>query len=147
MPPAAELKQQAPHMENPHLFSVLADMVLVLHFAVAVFVVAGLPAIVIGNALGWRWVNTYRLRFAHLAAIGIIVLQAWCGKYCALTDLESWLRTRAGGQPYGQSFIGHWLQRILYCEAPMWAFALVYTAFGLLVLWAWLRFPPAKRQP
>jgi len=134
-------------MENPHLFSVLADMVLALHFAIAVFVVAGLPAIVIGNSLGWRRVNTYFFRLAHLAAIGIIVLQAWCGKYCALTYIESWLRTRAGELPYEQSFIGHWLQRILYYEAPMRAFAVVYSVFGLLVLWAWLRFPPARRQP
>jgi hypothetical protein len=128
------------------MFNVLADMVLALHFAIAVFVVAGLPAIVVGNVLGWHRVNTYPFRIAHLAAIGIIVLQAWCGKYCALTDLESWLRIRAGAPPYEQSFIGHWLQRILYCEAPMWAFALAYTVFGLLVLWAWLRFPPVRRH-
>jgi len=133
-------------METPHLFHSLADLVIVIHFAIAVFVVAGLPAIVVGNALHWRWVNTRLFRYAHLAAIGIIMLQAWCGQYCALTDLESWLRIRAGELPYEQSFIGHWLQQMMYYQAPMWVFTFVYTVFGLLVLWAWLRFPPAGRH-
>lgn len=133
-------------METPHLFHGLADLVLVLHCAIAVFVVAGLPAIVVGNGLHWRWVNTRIFRYAHLAAISIIVLQSCLGQYCALTHLESWLRIRAGEMPYEQSFIGHWLQQIMYYQAPMWVFTFVYTVFGLLVLWAWRRFPPARRH-
>ena len=133
-------------METPYLFHSLADFVLVLHFAIAVFVVAGLPAIVVGNALHWRWVNTFLFRYAHLAAICVIVLQSFFGQYCALTHLESWLRTQAGELPYEQSFIGHWLQQMMYYQAPMWVFTFVYTIFGLLVLWAWLRFPPAGRH-
>ena len=96
--------------------------------------------------LHWRWVNTRIFRYAHLAAICIIVLQSYLGQYCALTHLESWLRIRAGEMPYEQSFIGHWLQQIMYYQAPMWVFTCVYTVFGLLVLWAWLRFPPAGRH-
>jgi hypothetical protein len=49
---------------------------------------------------------------------------------------------KAGSAAYGQSFIEHWVQRVLYYEAPFWVFTLVYTAFGLLVLAAWWYFPP-----
>ena len=48
-----------------------------------------------------------------------------------------------GGLPvHGASFIQHWLERLIYFEAPLWAFAVLYTAFGLLIVWAWWRFPP-----
>jgi hypothetical protein len=59
-----------------------------------------------------------------------------------LTTLESWLRARAGSVAYQSSFIEHWLQRWLYYEAPTWVFTTAYTAFAVLVLWAWWRVPP-----
>jgi hypothetical protein len=31
---------------------------------------------------------------------------------------------------------------MLYYDAPPWVFGLVYTLFGLAVLWLWWRFPP-----
>jgi len=120
----------------------LADIVLLLHFGIVIFVVLGLPIILIGNRVGWRWVNNLWWRLAHLATIGVVVLQAWLGRYCSLTKLESSLREQAGQVGYEQSFIEHWVQRLLYFEAPMWGFAVVYTGFALLVAWAWWRFPP-----
>jgi len=32
----------------------------------------------------------------------------------------------------------------MYYEAPFWAFAMAYTAFGLLVAVAWRYFPPTR---
>jgi hypothetical protein len=125
--------------------SLLADVVLAVHFGVVVFVVAGLPAIVIGNRLKWAWVNSRGFRWLHLAAIGVITAQAWAGQYCPLTVLESWLRQQSGGQPYDSSFVQHWLERLIYFNAPLWMFALAYSAFALLVALAWWRYPPARR--
>ena len=123
-------------------FQALADAILVLHFAVVAFVVLGLPAILVGNWRGWPWVNQLWWRLAHLAAIGVVVLQAWLGQHCALTLWESQLRLQAGQAVHQQSFIQHWVQRLLYHEAPLWAFAVVYTGFAALVVWAWWRHPP-----
>jgi hypothetical protein len=123
-------------------YSELADAVLVLHFGVVLFVVVGLPVVIVGNYAGWGWVNWLWLRLAHLVAIATVVLQAWLGEYCALTELESWLRHNAGEARYERSFIEYWVQRALYYEAPLWVFAMAYTAFGLLVVWAWVRYPP-----
>lgn len=123
-------------------YEVLADAVLVLHFAIVLFVIGGLGAVVAGNIRGWQWVNRFWLRLAHLAAIGVVVAQAWLGQVCPLTTLESWLRMQAGSRGYSQSFIEHWVQAVLFYETPAWVFALTYTAFGLVVLATWWRFPP-----
>jgi hypothetical protein len=123
-------------------YQALADTVLLIHFGIVIFVVLGLPAILIGNRSGWRWVNSLWWRLAHLVTIVIVVLQAWLGRYCSLTKLETFLREQTGQGGYERSFIEHWVQRILYVDAPMWLFAVVYTGFALLVGWAWWRFPP-----
>jgi hypothetical protein len=123
-------------------YQLLADTVLLFHFGVVLFVVLGLPVILVGNAFGWAWVNHFGWRLLHVSAIAIVVLQAWLGRHCPLTVLESWLRNQAGQVTDERSFIEYWVQRVLYYEAPMWVFALIYTGFGLLVAWSWWRFPP-----
>jgi len=125
-------------------YQLLADLVLATHFAIVVFVIGGLPTIVVGSLLGWRFVDGWWFRGTHLAAIGIVVLQAWLGVVCPLTTLESWLRTRAGEVGYETSFIEHWVTRILFYEAPAWVFTAAYTLFGLGVAAAWWRFPPRR---
>jgi hypothetical protein len=125
-----------------HLYRWLADAVLLLHFAVVVFVLGGLLMVLVGNLRHWRWVNSLPLRVAHLAAIAVVVLQAWLGQLCPLTVLESWLRVQGGEAAYGASFIEHWVQGILFYEAPFWAFTLAYSLFGALVAAAWRYFPP-----
>lgn len=124
----------------------LADVVLVLHFGVVVFVVGGLVAVFMGNRFGWRWVNGWWFRLAHLVAIAIVVAQAWLGRLCPLTILESWLRTRAGDSGYGSGFIEYWFGRLIFFEAPFWVFTLGYTVFALLVVGAWWYFPPRRRR-
>ncbi|MGQ0443132.1 MAG: DUF2784 domain-containing protein [Methylophilaceae bacterium] len=128
-------------------YQAFADAVLVLHFGVVLFVVLGLPVIVIGNKVGWLWPNRLWWRLAHLVAIGVIALQAWLGQYCPLTILESWFREKAGQSAYANSFIEYWVQRLLFYEAPLWVFAIIYTVFALVVAWAWFRYPPQVRKP
>lgn len=126
-------------------YQLLADAVLLLHLGVVVFVVGALPLVVAGNLRGWNWVNRPWLRAAHLAAIGIVAAQAWLGRVCPLTTLESWLRVRAGSTAYGTSFIEHWVQRVLYHQAQPWVFTAAYTLFALLVVAVWWRFPPRRQ--
>jgi hypothetical protein len=125
-------------------YQLLADVVLAAHFAIVVFVVGGLVLIVAGNFYGWRFVNGWWFRLAHLAAIGVVVAQAWLGVVCPLTTLESWLRVQAGDAAYETSFVEHWLTSLLFYEAPAWVFTSAYTVFGIAVLAAWWRFPPGS---
>jgi hypothetical protein len=127
-------------------YRILADFVLTVHFAIVVFVVGGLVLVVVGNLRGWRFVNGWWFRLAHLAAIGVVVAQAWLGVVCPLTTLESWLRVQAREDVYDASFIEHWLTQLLFYDAPAWVFTAAYSVFGLAVAAAWWRFPPGLRR-
>lgn len=115
---------------------------LAVHLAIVVFVVGGLVLVAAGNLRGWRWVNAWWFRLAHLAAIGVVVAESWLGITCPLTTLESWLRAQGGEAGYRQGFIADWLQRLLFYDAPPWVFGLAYSLFGALVAAAWWYFPP-----
>ncbi len=124
----------------------LADLVLVTHALFVGFVVIGFCLILAGLARGWAWVRQPAFRYAHLAAIAVVVLQTWLGIECPLTTLESALRTQAGQAGYGESFIQAWLYQFLYFRAATWVFTLIYTVFGAAVALVWWFAPPVRRQ-
>lgn len=123
-----------------------ADAVLLLHTLFVAFVIFGLVLIVAGGALSWAWVRNRTFRIIHLFAIGIVVLQAWVGMICPLTTIEMWLRSRSGSAVYEGSFISHWLESILYYQAPAWVFVVCYTAFGAIVAGSWYLVRPHPRS-
>ncbi len=130
------------------LYRIAADLVLVTHWSFVLFVVIGLILIVIGGFRRWAWVRNPWFRLFHLLAIGVVVVQSWFGMICPLTDLEMTLRSLAGETVYRGSFIAHWLESLLYYQAPPWVFAVFYTAFGLLVVasWFFVRPRPFRRS-
>ena len=130
-------------METP--YRLLDDAVLTLHFVFVVFVVGGLVLVIVGNWRAWGFVNRWWFRLAHLAAIGVVVAQAWLEVVCPLTTLESWLRGRAGDAGYEAGFIEHWVGRALYYDAPAWVFTAAYTVFAAAVVAAWWYYPPRRR--
>jgi hypothetical protein len=113
---------------------------------IVAFVVLGMLAIAVGGPLGWRWVRNRAFRIAHLVLMVFIALQAWLGQLCPLTVWEQALRNRAGQATYGESFIQHWLSRIIFFEAPWWSFVAAYTAFAALVIACWWWVPPRRRR-
>jgi len=120
------------------MYGILADTILIGHFAFVVFVVFGFLLILIGLLAKWSWIHNRKFRIAHLAAIGVVVLQAWFGQLCPLTIWENELRRLAGQSGYTESFIEHWLHQVLFYQAEAWVFTTIYTVFGVLVLAAWL---------
>ena len=128
-------------MNTAQLYILAADLILFLHVLFVAFVVIGLILILTGKRQHWSWVRNPWFRTAHLAAIGVVVLQSWLGMICPLTILEMELRQRGGEATYTGSFIAHWLEAILYYQAPPWVFALCYTLFGAAVIasWYWVR--------
>jgi len=124
-------------MNDADLYRLLADTILVVHFAFVVFVVGGFMLILVGLLARWSWVHNRVFRVTHLAAIGIVVLQAWFAQLCPLTIWENALRRRAGQPDYTESFVEHWLHEILFYEAAPWVFTTVYTCFGVLVVLIW----------
>ena len=119
----------------------VADVLLVLHFGIAAFIVGGLAAVWIGAACGWRWVRNRWFRFAHLGAIAFVAAEALLGIACPLTDWEDLLR--GGVRP--ESFVGRWVQRLLYYRAPEWLFTVAYVLWTLATLLTLWLVPPRRK--
>ena len=122
-------------------YILLADAILLVHVLFVSFVVVGLVLILIGKVARWHWVTNPWFRMTHLVSIGVVVLQSWLGIICPLTTWEMALRSKAGDGVYTGSFVSHWLEYLLYYEAPAWVFIICYTIFGILVIgsWFWVR--------
>ncbi len=86
------------------IYRALADLVLVLHLAFIVFVVAGGLL-----ALRWRWAT-----LLHLPAAFWGVLIEISGRVCPLTPFENALRRAAGSSGYSDGFIEHYLVPVVY---------------------------------
>ncbi len=125
-------------MNDGVLYSLMADTILVIHFAFVVFVVFGFMLILTGLLYRWSWVHNSVFRIAHLAAVGFVVLQTWLGQLCPLTIWENELRRRAGQSGYSETFVEHWLHEALFYQAEPWVFTTIYTCFGTLVVLVWL---------
>lgn len=88
------------------LYRILADGVLIVHFAFIVFVMLG--GLVV---LRWRWAI-----WLHLPAVawGIWIMAS--GNVCPLTPLENDLRSKAGQAGYEGGFIEHYIVSAIYPE-------------------------------
>ena len=121
------------------MYSFLADLVMVLHFAFILLVV-------FGGLLALRWQGFALL---HLPAVlWALFLELKPGTLCPLTPLEQSLRLLAGESAYKGGFIEHYLGPIIYPDMSMQD--QYFLGIGLLVLtlviywrvykkWGWLR--------
>lgn len=119
----------------------LADVLLVLHFGIAAFVVLGLIAVWVGAALRWSFTRNPWFRYAHLGAILLIAAEALLGVACPLTVWEDLLR--GGLRP--ESFVGRWVHRLLYYQAPEWVFAAAYVAWAAATVLTLVLVPPRRK--
>jgi hypothetical protein len=95
-------------------YALLADLIVALHCAYVAFIVLGQLAILIGFFLGWGWIRNLWLRLAHLIAITLVALEAIFGMDCPLTLWENDLRTLAGQEVSGTSFLGRLFDSIIF---------------------------------
>lgn len=110
----------------------LADLILALHVLIVVFNVVFPIAVLVGARRGSPWVHRPAWRLGHLGLIAYVVVNTWAGELCPLTLWEHALREAAPGG--AESLIARWVHAVLYIEAPLWVFALAYSAFALFVL-------------
>jgi len=116
----------------------MADVLLVVHFLIAAFIVAGLVLVWVGAALGWRWVRDPWFRYLHLGAIAFVAAEALLGVMCPLTVLEDMLR----GRVPAESFTSRWIGALLYYRAPEWVFTVAYLAWTTATLLTLCWVPP-----
>ena len=118
----------------------MADALLVLHFLIAGFIVAGLILVWIGALARWAWIRNPWFRYLHLAAIVFVAAEALLGFACPLTIWEDLLR--GGVRP--ESFVGRWVHRLLYYNAPEWVFTVLYAAWTTATLLTFKLAPPKR---
>ena len=87
--------------------SLLADLVVAVHFLFVLFVV-------FGGLLVLRWP---RLAYLHIPAAIWGAAIEFGGWICPLTPLEQWLRRQAGDAAYSGGFIEHYILPLLYPSA------------------------------
>ena len=86
------------------IWSLLADGLVVLHFAFTAFVI-------FGGFLTWRWP---RLLVVHLPALAWGCWVEVSHTICPLTPLENHFRRLGGEAGYSGGFLAHYLVRVLY---------------------------------
>jgi len=120
-------------------FSFAAAAVLLLHLAFVVFVAFGALPVA-------RWP---RLAWLHLPAAAWGFYIEASGRGCPLTALENVLRVRAGFEGYGESFVEHYLLRLIYpgslTRELQLALAVGVVAINLL-LYGWVLLKSARRR-
>lgn len=86
------------------LYRVLADAVVLVHFAFILFVA-------VGALLAWRWP---RMIWVHLPALAWGIGTVTIGFPCPLTALEKALDRRADGNVYEGGFIDRYVEDVVY---------------------------------
>ena len=122
--------------------ALLADLVLIVHFAFVIFVTGGLASIGIGAVAGWQWVRNFWFRVAHLGAIVFVAGEALAGVWCPLTVWEAQLR----GVRAEKSFLAQWIHKLMFYSVPEWVFTVAYVAFALAVAVTFWLAPPIRRR-
>ncbi|MEO7837213.1 MAG: DUF2784 domain-containing protein [Acidimicrobiales bacterium] len=86
------------------LYRILADGVMIFHFAFIMYVATGVM-------LAWRWPA---LVWVHLPALAWGVGTVTIGFPCPLTPLEKGLRHLAGDAGYEGGFVDHYMEGVIY---------------------------------
>jgi len=125
-------------------YSILADVVVAFHLAYVSYVLIGQALILLGWALGWGWVRNLWFRVTHLAAILVVAIESVFGITCPLTNWEYELNKLAQRDVEARSFIGQWMNDVLFYDIPDddWRFLAAYLGFAALVLFTFVLVPP-----
>ncbi|MGZ3141738.1 DUF2784 domain-containing protein [Lentzea chajnantorensis] len=110
----------------------LAGAVVLLHFAVLAFLLAG-------GFLAWHW---RRLIYPHLALAAWAVLSLAVPTVCPLTTWENDLRAAAGMPVLETGFIDHYIDGVWYPES---ASTVVQLVLGAVVVVSWAGFAASAR--
>jgi Protein of Unknown function (DUF2784) len=122
--------------------ALLAGLVLGVHVGVILFNLFGLVAVPVGAWRGWGFVRIFWWRALHLAALGVVALQALLGRACFLTNWQDSLLQDAGETGPGVPLIQRWVNQVIFWPLPIWFFAMLYVAVLIYAILLWRLVPP-----
>ena len=129
---------------TPTQFSILANVVLLVHSAVIAFNLFGLIVTPIGAWRRWAFVRIVWWRALHLLSLGIVALQACLGRACFLTLWQNALLGQAGDAASSPPMIMTWVNQLIFWPLPLWGFSLIYVAVALYAIALWWLVPPRR---
>ena len=86
------------------MYSILADIVVCIHYAFVFFVI-------FGGLIYYFWRNC---PYLHIPAVFWGFWVELSGSICPLTPLENWLSELGGGESYRSSFVDQYITQFLY---------------------------------
>ena len=105
------------------LYSLAADIVVILHFSFIVFVIAG-------GFLAIRWP---KIAWFHLPVVAYGAVIEFFSFACVLTPLEQWLRIRSGSGGYDTSFTEHYILPLIYPSVLTYRLQLILGSVVILI--------------
>jgi len=120
----------------------LADLILIVHFGIVIFITSLFIIIPVGYKFEWKWPRNKKLRSIHLILILIVTTETVFGLTCPLTLIEHNLR----GIFISNSFVSIWLQKFLYWNFPKEFFLISYIICLMWTIFLWNRFPPSNKK-
>jgi len=136
------------------LYKILADLVVLIHFAWILFILWGFILTVCGSisvyvlrtADRWRtFFDGWIFRTIHLGGIVYTAVLTVLGKHCPLTILENKLKEQYNTElTYPGSFVVHYIEKIFYSEANFWLFVIPTIIITVFTVLMFIVRPPAK---
>jgi hypothetical protein len=102
------------------IYRILAELVLVIHFCIVLFVA-------LGGLLILRWPS---VKWLHLPAFVWGTVVQYYFWHCPLTQLENWFRHLGGQSGYSGGFLDHYISTVLHANVSRQIQALL----GLLLI-------------
>lgn len=121
---------------------ITADLVLIIHFIIVVFISSLFLLIPMGYQFYWKWVKKLKLRLIHLGLMTLITIETIIGITCPLTVIENNLR----GIYISNSFFSSLVSKIIFWEFPRLFFVILYILCLFWTIFIWFRFPPEKKK-
>ena len=115
-----------------------ADLVLIFHFGIVIFITSLFVIIPVGYKFKWKFPKNRKLRSTHLFLISLVTAETVFGLTCPLTLIEHNLR----GIFISNTFVNIWLQKLLYWNFPKEFFLISYILCLTWTIFMWNRFPP-----
>ena len=119
-----------------------ADLVLIFHFGIVIFIISLFVIIPVGYRFKWNWPRNRKLRSIHLFLIFLVTTETVFGLTCPLTLIEHNLR----GIFISNTFVNSWLQNLLYWNFPKEFFLISYILCLMWTIFMWNRFPPSNKK-
>ncbi len=128
-------------------YALLADIIVVVHFLYVLFAVGGLVVILVGALRRWALARNALFRTIHLAAVGLVTIEAALGIDCPLTVWEFDLRQLAGQLvETNVSFVARLARLIVFYDLPHWFFTALHITFGVLVIVVYVVIRPGGKR-